>query len=145
MQGLSPEALNLLLRYPWPGNVRELQSVLRQGMLQTTGPVLITDFLPREVREGTPRNGRAGDPEASGDLVGFIRDRLDAESKELHNETIEYVERLLLRRVLTATGGNQSRAAEILGIARGSLRNKIQTARASRSTASVSENEEADG
>ncbi|WP_169977317.1 sigma-54-dependent transcriptional regulator [Tautonia rosea] len=127
VQGLSPEALNLMMRYDWPGNVRELQSVLRQALLQSTGPVLIADFLPTDVR-----TGRRGEPaesasEASSDLDRFIRDRLQAGSKDLHAEAIEFLEALLIRRVLTSTGGNQSRAAEILGIARGSLRNKIRS------------------
>src|SRR5947209_1906478 len=46
----APEALDLLRRHPWPGNVRELQSVVKQALLQTTGPVLLADFLPVGVR-----------------------------------------------------------------------------------------------
>ena len=41
---------DLLNRYPWPGNVRELQAVLRQALLQTTGPVILAEFLPDDVR-----------------------------------------------------------------------------------------------
>ena len=126
VQGLSPEALNLMMRYGWPGNVRELQSVLRQAMLQSTGPVLIADFLPGDVRSGRRRSG-GGSPEAAADLGRFIRERLEANSKDLYSESIEFLEAALIRRVLTATGGNQSRASEILGIARGSLRNKIRS------------------
>jgi two-component system nitrogen regulation response regulator GlnG len=126
VQGLSPEALNLMMRYGWPGNVRELQSVLRQAMLQSTGPVLIADFLPPDVRTGRRRDG-GGPSESSADLGRFIRDRLENDSKDLYAESIEFLEAALIRRVLTATGGNQSRASEILGIARGSLRNKIRS------------------
>src|SRR5690606_22341715 len=87
VQGLSPEALNLMMKYGWPGNVRELQSVLRQAMLQSTGPVLIADFLPVDVRSGRRRDGNgATDPGA--DLGRFIRDRLQAESKNLYAESI---------------------------------------------------------
>ena len=126
VQGLSPEALNLMMHYGWPGNVRELQSVLRQAMLQSTGPVLIADFLPPDVRTGRRKDGESAS-EQNADLSRFIRDRLEAESKDLYAESVEFLEAALLRRVLTATGGNQSRAAEILGIARGSLRNKIRS------------------
>ncbi|HQU46814.1 MAG TPA: sigma-54 dependent transcriptional regulator, partial [Pirellulales bacterium] len=41
VQGISPDALELLLKYPWPGNVREMQSVIRQSLLQATGEVLM--------------------------------------------------------------------------------------------------------
>jgi two-component system nitrogen regulation response regulator GlnG len=46
---VTPEALELLQRYPWPGNVRELQSVLKQAILQATGPVLVANCFPQAV------------------------------------------------------------------------------------------------
>src|SRR5262249_48655352 len=54
---VSPEAMTLLQRYNWPGNVRELQSVLRQALLQATGPILLPEFLPAFLRleHGAPR------------------------------------------------------------------------------------------
>ena len=129
---VSPEALDLLVKYRWPGNVRELQSVLRQAILQATGPVLLPDFLPAEVRHG----GRAGlqaVARANGhaiDLESFIEGRLD-DSQDLYAETLEVVERALLTRVLRHTAGNQSQAARILGVTRGCLRNKIRLLRIS--------------
>ncbi len=50
VRGVSPEAMELLRRYPWPGNVRELQSVIKQALLETTGPVVLPEFLPAAVR-----------------------------------------------------------------------------------------------
>src|SRR3954452_17869293 len=50
VRGVAPESVELLRRYPWPGNVRELQSVLKQALLQTTGPVVLPEFLPAAVR-----------------------------------------------------------------------------------------------
>ena len=129
VQGLSPSALNLMMRYGWPGNIRELQSVLRQALLQSTGPVLIAEFLPQDLRSVGGRGEPATPPGggSDGELDRYIRERLDADTGNLYAEAIEYLERLLIRRVLNATGGNQSRASEILGIARGSLRNKIRS------------------
>ncbi|MFT5095333.1 MAG: DNA-binding NtrC family response regulator [Porticoccaceae bacterium] len=43
---VSPEALEVLCAYPWPGNIRELQSVIKQAVLKSVGPVLMPDFLP---------------------------------------------------------------------------------------------------
>ena len=43
--GIAPEALDVLRRHPWPGNVRELQSVLKQALLQATGPILAPESL----------------------------------------------------------------------------------------------------
>jgi two-component system nitrogen regulation response regulator GlnG len=43
---VAPEAMERLRDYPWPGNIRELQSVLKQALLRSTGPVLVPAFLP---------------------------------------------------------------------------------------------------
>lgn len=61
----------------------------------------------------------------SANLKQFIEDRLTNGSVNLYAETLELMERYLLTRVLQACGGNQSRAAEILGITRGKVRDRI--------------------
>ena len=124
---LSPDALDLLVQYPWPGNVRELQSVLKQALLQTTGPVLLPDFLPQEVRSGMRPLIADGaiEPRSNG-LEAFVDERLRTGSEALYAETLAYMERVLLTRVLRRTQGNQSRAAKVLGITRGSLRTKLR-------------------
>jgi len=126
IEGLSPEALELLMQYDWPGNVREVQSVVRQSVLKATGPVIVPEFLPEDVRGDvraveTPR-GDDGLPAA--DLRDFVADRLKS-STNLYAETLEAMERFLFTRVLRETEGNQSRAAEILGITRGKVRDRI--------------------
>jgi DNA-binding NtrC family response regulator len=122
---VAPEALDRLRRYFWPGNVRELQSVLKQAILRAHGPVLLPDFLP-ELPEahGEPAapvaiSGGGLDPEV------FIRQRLGPDSRDLYAETHRELDRLLLLRVLEYTGGNQHRAAILLGIARHTLRGKL--------------------
>lgn len=126
VQGVSPDALKLLVEYPWPGNVREMQSAVRRALLQTTGPVLTADALPEEVRTGIKHNAAATNGLAShGTLERLIDERLRFETNDLYTETLSAMETYLLTRVLKLTGGNQSQAAKILGITRGSLRNKI--------------------
>ena len=50
IRGFSSAALDLLTHYSWPGNVRELEAVVRQAVLQTTGSVILPEFLPDVVR-----------------------------------------------------------------------------------------------
>ncbi len=126
---VSPGALDCLMQYRWPGNVREFQSVLKQAILQAIGPVLLPGFLPPAVRSGDHHhNGeshsRRGEIAA---LETFVDERIAANSTDLHAEMLAYVERIVLTRVLRHTNANQSTAAKILGITRGSLRNKIRT------------------
>jgi two-component system nitrogen regulation response regulator GlnG len=142
---VAPEALARLRRYSWPGNVRELQSVLKQAILRSHGPVLLPDFLP-ELAEpvgqtplGQTPVGQASRLSSTGgtpvppvvpprgilDPEAFIRQRLGPDSRDLYAETHQELDRLLLPRVLEYTGGNQHRAAVLLGIARQTLRAKL--------------------
>lgn len=124
IEGISPEAVEFLQHYEWPGNVRELQSVLRKAILNSSGPVIVFKDLPAEVR-GIDRDEN-GNSAGGLNLKSFIEERLAAGTESLYAETLERVERVVLTRVLEETAGNQSQAARILGITRGSLRNKIR-------------------
>ncbi len=125
---VSPKALELLMAYPWPGNVRELQSVLKQALLHATGPVLLAEFLPVELRRSElAARGDGGAPaDRQAAIETFVDQRLASGSQDLYAESLTLLERLLLTRVLRHVQGNQSQAAKILGITRGSLRNKIR-------------------
>ena len=126
------ETREALRRYRWPGNVRELQSALKQGLLQMSGGVLLPDFLPVLQKAASVEPAEAGT--APGPVPGrpaldwdrFIVERLDAGSRDVYAECLAALERQLLTRVLERTGGNQLRAAELLGITRGSLRYKLR-------------------
>ncbi len=126
VRGIAPEALELLRRYPWPGNVRELQSVVKQALLQTTGPVVLPEFLPAALRNGEKAAGGVGpvSPDLGG-LTEFIRDRLRAGTTDLYAEYQALTDRCLLAEVLRHTGGNLSQASRILGITRATLRTKL--------------------
>jgi two-component system nitrogen regulation response regulator GlnG len=125
VEGVAPDALVALRRYPWPGNVRELQSVLKQSLLQATGPVLVSDFLPPHFLD---LESRTDIREADSDFHWrqFIQEQIQAGSGNLYEESLRRMERPLLTNVLAHTGGNQVQAARLLGITRGSLRTKIR-------------------
>lgn len=125
--GIAPDALKLLVDYPWPGNVREMQSAVRMALLQSTGPVLTPDVLPEEIRRGTQCENETSVLTAVGTLERLVDERLRGETNDLYAEALAAMEAFVLTRVLRLTGGNQSHAARILGITRGSLRNKIHT------------------
>ncbi len=143
---IDPNAMRALENYDWPGNVREVESVIKQALINATGTVITIDCLPEarcfQTSGGLDRECDedigsldALEPSAGHlprhDLASFVENRLKAASEDLHAETIEMTERYLLTRVLRETGGNQSLAARMLGITRGSLRNKIRALRLS--------------
>ncbi|CAK9096332.1 Regulatory protein AtoC (Acetoacetate metabolism regulatory protein) (DNA-binding transcriptional regulator AtoC) (Ornithine decarboxylase antizyme) [Durusdinium trenchii] len=137
IEGISPEAFAVLSSHNWPGNVRELQSVIQRSVLNASGPVIVPSFLPDEIRgiSKSPdgkTSGAGGGSTTEGEtelsnsqLASFVEGRLSEGSKDLYNETVEMMERYLFARVLQETDGNQSKAAEILGITRGKVRDRI--------------------
>jgi len=122
---VAPESLARLRAYSWPGNIRELQSVLKQALLQASGSVLLPTFLP-ELSGNVDRPGRAESPDEGFQLEALIEERLGPAADDLYAETHREVDRVLLSRVLTFTGGNQHQAAQLLGIARQTLRQKLR-------------------
>jgi two-component system nitrogen regulation response regulator GlnG len=68
----------------------------------------------------------AGPPEVRFDPAAFLRERLGSDSRDLYSDSHREVDRLLLPRVLEYTRGSQARAALLLGIARRTLRVKLQ-------------------
>jgi two-component system nitrogen regulation response regulator GlnG len=120
---LSPDAQERLLAHPWPGNVRELENAIKRALVLGTGEVLTPDafaFL------AAPAAAEA-DP-AAGLREWVLREvdaALAAGTHDLHEALLRRIERPLLERVLEHTGGNQLRAAALLGINRNTLRKKL--------------------
>ena len=126
VRGVAPEAMAVFRQYSWPGNVRELQSVIRQAVLDTTGPILFPDALPQVVTRSSTNLGgaRASEPEDAWD--SFIIERISAGAENLYDETVEAVERRVITLALKSTNGNQGDASKLLGITRTTLRSKIK-------------------
>jgi two-component system nitrogen regulation response regulator GlnG len=121
-RGIADSAIERLEMHDWPGNVRELENSIRRALVLSSGGVLTAEdfeFLNAATRE-----------DDGSDMVALVeretRARLaDDAAGDLHRELIERVERPLLAAVLEHTGGNQIRAAALLGINRNTLRKKI--------------------
>ena len=115
--------MELLREFGWPGNVRQLRAVVRQSVLQTTGPVLLPVFLPDAIRRGKADSATAATDRDA--LDGWIESRLTAASKTLYDDVLADVDRRIISRVLQHCGGSQSEAAKVLGMSRTTLRSKI--------------------
>ena len=105
LRGFSPMARSRLLAYAWPGNVRELINAVERAVIMAPGPLIETTDLPLALQ-----NPAAGQDEA------VLRAGM----------SIQEAERLLIERTLEATGGNRTQAADLLGITRKTLQNKIK-------------------
>jgi DNA-binding NtrC family response regulator len=108
---VAPETMQRLAAYGWPGNVRELQNCIERAVILAPGPVLEHVDLSEEapVRSGLG-------PELS--LAGPLGD--------VAARALRHYETLKIRQVLDLTGGNKSRAAEILKVSYKTLLTKIK-------------------
>jgi two-component system nitrogen regulation response regulator GlnG len=130
VRAVDPEALERLRSYSWPGNIRELESVLKQALLQASGPALLPVFLPERLGgPPLPQRERGEGAEAAkepGLETFIIRQRLGADARDLYADVHRQLDRLLLPRVLEHARGSQHQAALLLGIARQTLRLKLR-------------------
>ncbi|MGO8995641.1 MAG: sigma-54-dependent transcriptional regulator [Polyangiaceae bacterium] len=109
IRGLSAEARKLLQEYGWPGNIRELENTIERAMVLAEGDMLEIGDFPERIRE-------ALDPV-----------QMQLASGELSIKKTNYaIEEILIRRALTKTKGNRTRAAEILEISHRALLYKIK-------------------
>jgi len=106
---ISPEALGALLLHSWPGNVRELANVVERASIFADGSEIRLDDLPEEIRGPLPAAARVP-PLHLAAQQGL---------------TLEALERAYILEVLRRSGGNRSRAAELLGLPRRTLYRRL--------------------
>jgi two-component system response regulator AtoC len=109
IDGISKEALRLLLEYDWPGNVRELENVIERAVILGRGPQILPEDLPAHLHTHPTR-------------VPY-----QSKAASAHRPTLEDLERDYIATVLLETRWHQLRAAHILGIDRRTLYRKIRT------------------
>ena len=105
---VSDEALKLLVAYPWPGNVRELRNLLERILILERGDTILPEHLPPEITSPSTAGGQA---------------RFTLPS---HGIRLEDVEMDFVRQAFRMADGNQTRAAQLLGISRDALRYRLQ-------------------
>jgi len=97
VQTIAEESLELFKRYSWPGNVREFQSVIKQALLQATGPVLLPEFLPESIRRRPETlQGTASSVMDLPALSEFVKQQLLADSTSLYADYQAVTDRHLL-------------------------------------------------
>ena len=107
LKDISNKTMDLLSRYDWPGNIRELENCLERAVIMARGEVIAPADLPPHIQALSGRE--------EGQALDFPS-----------GISLEEVEKALILKTLEETGGNRSRAAEILGINRRTLLNKLK-------------------
>jgi two-component system response regulator AtoC len=109
---VSPAAMNAMMRYDWPGNVRELKNAIERAVILEDGNELRTNYLPSQVTQATAVESPAA---RSADFTlpqGGVN--------------LESVEESFVRQAMEMASGNQTRAAQLLGLSRDALRYRLK-------------------
>ncbi len=130
---LGIQAQNLFRSYSWPGNVRQLQNVVKRlGLTAREHEISLTEV--EQSLENQPEMeapfGKAGTEKLSSDIERHLRRYFDLHGNilppvGLYNRILKELEIPLIGVSLEATGGNQAKCADLLGINRNTLRKKI--------------------
>ena len=130
---LGIKAQDLFLAYSWPGNVRQLQNVVKRlGLTSREHEISLTEV--EQSLENQPEMdgsfGKLGTEKMSSDIERHLRRYFDLHGNilppvGLYNRILKELEIPLISLSLEATGGNQARCADLLGINRNTLRKKI--------------------
>ncbi|SHE50970.1 two-component system, NtrC family, response regulator AtoC [Seinonella peptonophila] len=108
VEGISEEALQVLLHYDYPGNVRELQNIIERAIALTNSSVIQTTDLPEEMKQKQQVF-------SSHTLIPIYV-----------GESIQQVEKKVIQYNLAAMGGNRRKTAQIIGIGERTLREKLK-------------------
>jgi transcriptional regulator with PAS, ATPase and Fis domain len=115
ISSLSPETTSVFRKYDWPGNVRELRNVIERALILEDADQITTEYLPGSLSSSRP--GQSSPPTTDGSPL-FV---LPSEGISLDEAELSFV-----RQAIQRSGGNQTRAAELLGISRDQLRYRLK-------------------
>ena len=107
IQGFTPRAIDLLMRYDWPGNVRELENVIERAVIMSRAEVITPLEFPNDLQE-------------------LDEELKDSQVNLTPGRSLKEVEKAMILRTLEETGGNRTHAARILGITRRTLQLRLK-------------------
>jgi two-component system nitrogen regulation response regulator GlnG len=119
---VSPEAMNVLTRHKWPGNVRELENVIYRSAVIAQGDAILATDLPLEIRQPEAADSGQSPAVATGDKLDLALDTAYALLAASDEPILARLQREMAARALNAEGGDETRAAERLGVTKAALK-----------------------
>jgi two-component system nitrogen regulation response regulator GlnG len=133
LKTIAPDAIKLMQSYAWPGNVRELENLVRRLAALYADESISREIVEAELNmsDRQAASTAPGPVDVSAAVETHIAQLLrDHEPKlppaGLYQRVLDKEEAPLIAMVLNACGGNQIKAAELLGLNRNTLRKKIR-------------------
>ena len=123
---LSEEAMRVLEAHAWPGNVRELENTIQRACVLATSDLLTPRDIPFGPGDPAEPLAPAASDAATQTTQAAIEVLLKAAQVDPDVQLLPWLEREFTLYAMTATKGNQVRAAKLLGITRATLRKRIE-------------------
>jgi DNA-binding NtrC family response regulator len=127
--GADAQAMRLLSEHAWPGNVAELEVTIKRACILARGDVITAGDLKSSLEDPALPGRQEAETALEGAVRAALRQRLSSGERQagdsLFHAIVGLVEEGLVREALAITGGNQLRAAELLGVNRATLRKKM--------------------
>ena len=117
ISSLSPEVATAFRRYSWPGNVRELRNVIERALILEDSDRVTMAYLPRSL---------TGEPSPLGHTAGAADADQNRFTLPPEGISLDEVEMSFVKQAIDRSEGNQTRAAELLGISRDQLRYRLK-------------------
>ncbi len=115
--GFTPDAMRLMVSYPWPGNVRELKNAVEYAFVLARGKSIGSEHLPEKILNA--RSGPSPALELSrGGAEALVKTTQDQDLIQGRGVRVKQGEKAALIDALRQTDGNQTKAAQVLGISR---------------------------
>jgi Nif-specific regulatory protein len=122
---LEPGVLDLFTRYNWPGNIRELEATIHRAIVMSNDETITRNDFYGLFAEVGAAAGTAGPLPMPGSLLNPMVSKMEITS-DVYDEVMSSVDRQLIERALETSGGRIREAARRLGLARNTLKSKIQ-------------------
>ena len=127
-QAIDEELVDQLKQRPWHGNIRELRNAVEHAAVVARGRTLSVDDFPKP-HPGKQTEHASGQPTIKAIIESWTQQAIanpDREEGQLHADFLAAAESAFLKAVLDHTRGNRARAAELIGIHRGTLRERLR-------------------
>lgn len=141
IQDISPEVRSLFLNYSWDGNVRELKNAMEYMVVSSNSSVLDIDLIPKYLMDKIEKEKTIAKELAENALLDYNKTETETYGKSFKNtlsnlfsnnenvpftDIVDELEKTLIESALRAANGNKTKAADILGLPRQTMKYKIE-------------------
>jgi transcriptional regulator with PAS, ATPase and Fis domain len=132
VKGVDPEVIERFKKYSWPGNVRELENAIQTAVVMSKKNILFSEDFPLFTSRVAKLKSKLPKPVSNYEQIfknilgPILKDSISFADGQLYKHLMSGLEKALINMVLNQVGNSQTKAAQILGISRNTLRARMK-------------------